>query len=383
MDLIPFDLERLRLRFSRQRVIRILLVQICIIYPLEICHSERSEESPHFVGAGYTSLCTHSESQNAEPYTSTVTPLYVYEAIGFILGLLFGSFLNVCISRLPQHESIAHPRSRCPKCKAPIRWYDNVPILSWLLLRARCHDCKQAIPWRYPLVELAIGLWFMVSVGTFLSRYSRVHEFGNGFSSADFPNLIVTFTIAILGFLLIGLMVMDWQTLLLPDAFTLAGIAIGLFLAFIRAAFLGPTEDQVVLSNHHISLTSPGGVTDNGNVFLTGPEHLILGRITAICGAALLLILIRWLYKVLRHREGMGLGDVKLLAMIAAFLGFWPAILALFFGVLLASAYAIVLLARGKASAASKLAFGSFLCIGGLIAAQFGNRLIAWYTAFL
>lgn len=310
--------------------------------------------------------------------------LYVlYVVIAFILGLLFGSFLNVCISRLPQRESIVHPRSRCPQCRAEIRWYDNIPLISWLLLKGHCRDCKQAIPWRYPLVELAIGLWFIACVGTFLSSFSRAHDFGGSFSSEDVPRAIAALSIAVLGFLLFGLMVMDWQTLLLPDAFTLTGIAIGLVLIFIRSAFLGPTEDQVVLSNHHITLTSPGGVTDNGNVFLTGPEHLILGRIAAICGAALILLLIRWLYKALRHREGMGLGDVKLLAMIAAFLGFWPAVLALFFGVLTATAYAVFLLARGKANAASRLAFGSFLCIGGLIAAQFGNRLIDVYTSFL
>ena len=333
--------------------------------------------------ATYLPLRLSASRQDAAPYTFQVTPFVLYPSAGFLLGLIFGSFLNVCISRLPQHESIAHPRSRCPQCKAPIRWYDNIPLLSWLLLRGRCRDCKQVIPSRYPLVELAIGLWFMASVGTFLSSYSRIHEFGNSFSSADIPNLIGALTIAILGFLLIGLMVMDWQTLLLPDAFTFTGIAIGLFLTFIRAAFLGPTEDQVVLSNHHITLTSPGGVTDTGNVFLTGPEHLIFGRITAICATAVILLLIRWLYKALRHREGMGLGDVKLLAMIAAFLGFWAAVLALFLGVLLATVYAIVLLLRGKAGAASKLAFGSFLAIGGLIAATFGNRLIEMYTSFL
>jgi leader peptidase (prepilin peptidase)/N-methyltransferase len=307
----------------------------------------------------------------------------VYEAVGFFLGLIFGSFLNVCISRLPKHESVVTPGSRCPQCKASIRWYDNIPLLSWLLLRGRCRNCKQAIPWRYPLVELAIGFWFWIAASSFLLNFSRAHDFGGSFSSGDVPRAIAALSFAILGFLLIGLMVMDWQTLLLPDAFTLTGIAIGLFLVFVRAAFLGPTEDQVVLSNHHITLTSPGGVTDNGNVFLTGPEHLILGRITAICGAALILLVIRWLYKALRHREGMGLGDVKLLAMIAAFLGFWPAVLALFVGVFAASAYAVLLLARGKAHATSKLAFGSFLCIGGLIAAQFGNRLIEVYTSFL
>lgn len=301
----------------------------------------------------------------------------------FIIGLLFGSFLNVCISRLPKHESVVHPRSRCPQCGAAIRWYDNIPLISWLVLQGRCRDCKQAIPWRYPLVEMAIGVWFWIAASSFFLNFSRAHDLGGSFSNEDVPRAIAALSIAILGFLLIGLMVMDWQTLLLPDAFTLTGIAIGLFLVFIRAAFLGPTENQVVLSNHHITLTSPGGVTDNGNVFLTGPEHMILGRITAICGAALILLVIRWLYKALRHREGMGLGDVKLLAMIAAFLGFWPAILALFVGVFAASAYAILLLVRGKAHATSKLAFGSFLCMGGLVAAQFGNRLIEMYTSFL
>ena len=304
----------------------------------------------------------------------------LYEALAFILGLLFGSFLNVCIARLPKHESVVTPRSRCPQCGAPIRWYDNIPLLSFLLLRGRCRSCKQTIPWRYPLVELAVGLWFAVVVFRCLDSSSPNVSLSTEWHIAL---ILVGLGIAILGFLLIGLMVMDWQTLLLPDAFTLTGIAIGLFLVFIRAAFLGPTEDQVVLSNHHITLTSPGGVTDHGNLFFTGPEALIMGRIAAICGAAFLLLLVRWLYKALRHREGMGLGDVKLLAMIAAFLGFWPAILALFLGVLLATTYAIFLLIRGKAGAASKLAFGSFLAIGGLIAASFGNLLINMYAALL
>jgi leader peptidase (prepilin peptidase) / N-methyltransferase len=314
-----------------------------------------------------------------------------FQPVAFVIGLLFGSFLNVCISRLPRRESIVHPSSHCPQCGAAIRWYDNIPILSWLMLRGRCRDCKESIPWRYPLVELAVGLWF-ARVGSDLelqwaannkpdvvailqslgaTPYSVAHRT---------PELI---SLAILGFLLIGLMVMDWQTLTLPDAFTLTGIAIGVFLVCTQAIVLGPDEDQVHLTKHSLHLTSPGGVTDHGNVFLTGPESLIFGRIAAICGAALLLLLIRWIYKAVRHREGMGLGDVKLLAMIAAFLGFWPAILSLFVGTFVAAVYGVVLLARGKAGAASKLPFGSFLCVGGLVAAQFGNRLIDMYIALL
>ena len=85
---------------------------------------------------------------------------FVFEIAAFVLGLLFGSFLNVCISRLPLHESLWSPRSHCPNCQATIRWYDNVPLLSWVLLRGKCRDCKQPISWRYPLVELTLGLYF-------------------------------------------------------------------------------------------------------------------------------------------------------------------------------------------------------------------------------
>jgi leader peptidase (prepilin peptidase) / N-methyltransferase len=314
-----------------------------------------------------------------------VTPL-LYEVIGFLLGLLFGSFLNVCISRIPKGESIIHPRSRCPKCGATIRWYDNLPVLSWLVLRGRCRDCHASIPWRYPAVEIATGLWFLYVAR---AMWSATH-LDTTISATATPLLtgsqitiyaLATLGIPILGFLLIGLIVIDWQTFTLPDAFTLTGIAIGLFLVCTQAIFLGPNEDQVLLTKHSIHLSSPGGVTDSGNVFLTGPESLIGGRILAVIGAALLLLVIRWLYKAIRHREGMGLGDVKLIAMIAAFLGFTPAILALFIGVLLASLYGVWLVLQRKGGTATKLPFGSFLSAGGLIAALWGNTLIDSYLA--
>lgn len=311
-----------------------------------------------------------------------MNPFVFYVVVAFILGLLFGSFLNVCIVRLPQRESVIHPRSRCPQCGAGIRWYDNIPVISWLLLRGRCRDCKQPISLRYPLVELAVGFWFAAVVLHCVAvSSSGIYA---QLSSEWYASLILMgIGIAILGFLLIGLMVMDWKTQLLPNAFTLWGIFIGFMLVCVRAYFLSPNEAQVLLPPQHIELTSPGSVNDQGNVFLTGPEHLIFGRIAAICAAALVLLIIRWLYKALRHREGMGLGDVKLLAMIAAFLGFWPAVLSLFFGVLSASVYAAILLLRGRANRVTKLAFGSFLAIGGLIAAQFGNRIIEMYSALL
>jgi leader peptidase (prepilin peptidase)/N-methyltransferase len=317
-----------------------------------------------------------------------VGTLGIFQLCAFVVGLLFGSFLNVCISRMPHRESVVRPRSRCPKCGAAIRWHDNIPLLSWILLRGRCRDCQVSISWRYPAVELAMAVWLAYAMGS-LWNVTRLDPTITA-TATSFPtgSQIIIYSlgvlgVAVLGFLLIGLMVMDWQTMILPDSFTLSGIAIALFLVCTQALFLGPNEDEVVLTKHHIQLTSPGGVVDHGNLFLTGPESLIFGRIAAICGAALVLLLIRWLYRAVRHREGMGLGDVKLLAMIAAFLGFWPAILSLFFGTLVAATYGIVLLTRGKAGATSKLAFGSFLCIGGLIAAQFGNRLINMYIVLL
>ena len=309
-----------------------------------------------------------------------LSPL-AFELPAFILGLLFGSFLNVCISRLPDHRSINKPRSHCPHCKQTIRWYDNIPLLSWILLRARCRHCKTPISWQYPLVELAMGLWFLYILSQLVVLESYKVSRLSGPTTNEY---IGVFAFAILGFLLIGLLVMDWQTHTLPDAFTLTGAAIGFFLVCVQAIFLAPGEDDIKLTpQHNLRMSSPGSFVAKGNVFLTGPEHIVFGRLAAIVGAALLLLAIRALYKAIRHREGLGLGDVKLLAMIAAFLGFWPAILALFLGVILTSVYAVLLLARRKADAATHLPLGTFLSIGGLIAALFGGPLIAWYSSLL
>jgi leader peptidase (prepilin peptidase)/N-methyltransferase len=314
-----------------------------------------------------------------------VASVYLFAFDGFLLGLFFGSFLNVCIARLPAHESVVKPRSHCPACGHTIRWYDNLPILSWLLLRARCRDCKAPISWRYPAVELATAFWFLrPAARIWLALFPDINQ--DIVASVQFssPIIIDAISLAILGFLLIGLLVMDWRTHRLPDAFTLTGIGIGIFLVCVQAIFLAPGEGDVVLnSSRQLRLSSPGSSTATGNVFLTGPEALLFGRIAAVCGAALVLLTVRWLYKRLRHREGMGLGDVKLLAMIAAFLGFGESLLALFAGVLAASGYGLLLMARGKAGAASKLPFGSFLAAGGLCSALFGAAVIHWYTSLL
>ena len=305
----------------------------------------------------------------------------LFELAGFLLGLLFGSFLNVCISRLPAHESIISPRSRCPHCGHAIRWYDNLPILSWLLLRARCRDCKTRISWRYPAVELSTGFWMMISAGRLYEvRYALAID---GWVLVPEETVKVV-AFAVLGFLLIGLMVMDWQTQRLPDAFTLTGIVIGFLLTCAQAFFLTPGEGDIAFTTtHQLRMSSPGSFAAQGNVFMTGSEALIWGRILAIAGAALLLIVIRAIYKALRKRDGMGFGDVKLLAMIAAFLGFGEAMLALFAGVIVAAVYGVALLIKGRARSTTRLPFGSFLCAGGLFAALFGGRIIDWYASLL
>ena len=309
-----------------------------------------------------------------------LTPLS-FELPMFLIGLLFGSFLNVCISRLPKHQSISKPRSHCSNCKKMITSYDNIPLMSWILLRGKCRNCKAAISWRYPAVELAMGLWSLAVLSQWATlerdKISRL----SGPTTAEYIDVA---GFAILGFLLIGLMVMDWQTHKLPDAFTLTGTLIGFLLVCTQAIFLNPGQDDIKLTpRHDLRLSSPGSFVAKGNVFLTGPEHLVFGRLAAIAGAALLLLAIRAIYKAIRHREGLGLGDVKLLAMIAAFLGFWPAILALFVGVILCMAYAVTLIAQRKAHSLTRLPLGTFLAVGGLIAALFGTPLITWYTSLL
>lgn len=298
-----------------------------------------------------------------------------FELPAFLLGLLFGSFLNVCISRLPERRSIVKPGSHCPQCMEPIRWYDNVPLLSWILLAAKCRHCKGAIPWRYPLVELVTGLWFALGVV----------EVMHTTTATPAPQLVITGLVFILlGFLLIGLLVMDWRTHTLPDAFTLAGIAIGFFLVCAQSLFLAPGQGDIHVSRSvSLRMSSPGSFASQGNVFLTGPEHLVFGRLLAICLAAAIPLTIRAIYKAVRHREGLGLGDAKLLAMIAAFLGFWNAIFALFVGVILAAIYAVTLLARRRATATTRIPLGTFLCLGGLLAILLGEPMIAWYRSLL
>ncbi|MFC6644358.1 prepilin peptidase [Granulicella cerasi] len=300
------------------------------------------------------------------------------EIAAILLGLLLGSFLNVCIARLPFHESIVKPGSRCPHCQAPIRAYDNIPVLSFLLLRGRCRHCKASISWQYPLVELAVAAWFVIP-----TRHIYFAAVGGPEVSYAFAQILIeSIGLAILGWLLIGLIFMDWQTHTLPDAFTLLGIGIGFFLICAESIF-EPNGANDIHMHQQLRMSSPGSFTAKGDVFLTGTEHLVFGRLAAILAATFLLWFVRWAYKRVRGCEGLGAGDVKLLAMIAAFLGFWPAMLALFLGVIGAALYAVVLLARGKAQRSTPLPFGAYLSMGGIVAAVFGEAIVSWYARLL
>jgi leader peptidase (prepilin peptidase)/N-methyltransferase len=250
-----------------------------------------------------------------------------------LLGLAFGSFLNVCIWRLPRHESVAEGRSRCPECGAAIRAMDNVPLLSFIVLRGRCRDCGAGISWRYPAVELATAaLWLLCWL-----------EFGASVQAVG---------MAVFCFLVLGLAAMDAETMLLPNAFTLPGIVLG-----------------VIYS---------GAACDGG-----WPERLRSAGISlgwAACAAAVLL-LIRGLYWLVRRREGMGLGDAKLFAMIAAWLGPANAVLALFLAVVSAAVYGIawVSLRKSAGGASARVPLGSFLCAAAIYAAFEGQATVDWY----
>lgn len=206
----------------------------------------------------------------------------------FVLGLAFGSFLNVCIFRLPLGKSVVRPGSACPKCKREIRWYDNVPVLSWLLLRAKCRDCGLQISWRYPAVELLIGLlWLGIAL--------------------HFGPTLATLKYCTLAFLLVGLILTDYDHKLLPDKLTLTGFWIGLgFSLFVEV-------------NDLLAHFYPNALAEYPEF---GWRLISLGD--ALLGAAIgagFIYGIGEIYFRVRGIEGMGFGDVKLMAMIGAFFG--------------------------------------------------------------
>jgi len=269
--------------------------------------------------------------------------------IAGLFGLLIGSFLNVCIYRWPRDLSVVRPRSACIACGKPIAWYDDIPVLSYFILGARCRQCGTRIHWRYPVVELMTAIafaWF-------------VRQNGPSVEAAKY---------CVFAAILIGLVFCDLDMLILPDEFTIGGLAIGLFFAV-----LAPVPD----TTFHL-IASLFGV-------LPGPRagglgEALLGAIVPAgsiwCGG--------WLFEKLRHKEGLGFGDVKMLAMVGAFLGIRGALLTIVLGSIAGSVVGLVFIkATGKDSASYPLPFGSFLGAAALVAAVEGQSVIGWYMRSL
>lgn len=241
-----------------------------------------------------------------------------------LAGLCVGSFLNVVIARLPAGRSIAHPASACPHCGTAIAWYDNLPVLSYLRLGARCRSCRTPISWRYPVVEI-------MAAGLFALAYLR---FGPSLRLAAALVLVSTL-IAITG--------IDLDHQIIPDVLSLPGVALG-FIASFGPGAIGWKESAL-------------GVLVGAGVFVViiVASSLVLGQ------------------------PGMGVGDVKLGAMLGAFLGWELALLSILLSVLVGGPLAAGLMATGRKGRKDPVPFGPFLALGGVVSLFWGDALLSWY----
>ena len=237
----------------------------------------------------------------------------------FLLGLCVGSFLNVVIARVPEGRSIVGPGSACPRCSTPIAWYDNVPLLSFALLRARCRKCGEPISWRYPVVELVTGLLFVLALAE------------RGLTIDLRPALLlVSGLVSITG--------IDLVHQLIPDVISIPGIVVGLAVS--------------TLTGRPGWLDSLVGVVIGGGIFL-----LI----------------------IVASRGGMGGGDMKLGAMLGAFLGWKLVLVAILIAILAGGVFAIVVLLLRRKGRKDAVPFGPFLALGGVVSLFWGESLLAWY----
>lgn len=260
-----------------------------------------------------------------------------------LFGLVMGSFLNVCIARFPLGESVVRPRSHCRHCGQPVAARDNIPVMSWLLLGAKCRACRGPISWTYPAVESITSVLFIMCCMRFPAPLA------SGF--------------ALLCFLLLGLAVMDAQTLLLPDIFTLPGLVAGLVFSALR-----PGLEQGVWS-------------------WEAAGRALGSALLAAAIAASVLLLISGAYWLVRRRLGMGMGDVKLIAMLAAWLGLEQAGLMLFLAVVVGAVYGVglILVSRGRDTEPAgqlMVPFGTMLSLAGIYSIFLGDGTVSWYAQF-
>lgn len=251
------------------------------------------------------------------------TPLLV---LAGLLGLAIGSFLNVCIYRLPLGQSLVTPPSTCPSCRTRLRWVDNIPVVSWVMLGGKCHHCRAPISIQYPIVELVTGALFVLV--TWLTPMG--------------PLLAARLFLVVILIVLFGI---DLHHQILPNTITLPGIAIG---------FL-------------FSLVAPPGWVDS----LLG---ILLG------GGVLYAI--AWTYYAVRHEEGLGMGDVKMLAMIGAFLGWKAVLVTLILSSFAGALVGVGIIAFSRGSMRLALPFGTFLSLGAVAAMLAGESLVSWYAGF-
>ena len=261
----------------------------------------------------------------------------------FMLGASIGSFLNVCILRWPAGESVVRPRSRCPTCGRGIHWYENIPIVSWVALRAKCAGCGAPISIRYPATELAVGLGWLLSAWHFTPGLTALR-------------------VAVFGTVLLGIAITDLEHYLIPDGFTVFGLVWVLLTAF------------------------AGALVPEGSPF-AGPIDAILGA----CVGAGAIAIAGWLGEVAMKREAMGFGDVTLMAFAGAALGPMRALLTVFVGAALGAVIFVAIVmplvksrqAAEPPHATPLVPFGVFLAPAALITLLWGAPLVAWYLRLL
>lgn len=262
--------------------------------------------------------------------------------IAAAFGLLIGSFLNVCVYRMPRDISILTPaRSFCPACEKQIAWYDNMPVVSYVLLGGRCRSCASAISWRYPVVEALTGALFAVAVWREGATFAAVR-------------------LALFAALLVGLVFADLEERILPDEFTIGGTVLG-------ALLIIWSPQEPVLSRLVLPESWPKAV---------------LALVDRTCGAAFAAGAIwgvGYAYKKLRHREGLGFGDVKMVMMIAMFLGLIATLQVLIVGSLAGSIIGVVFaLVTRKDMSSYELPFGTFLGGAAILVAYLERGIAAW-----
>jgi leader peptidase (prepilin peptidase)/N-methyltransferase len=258
-------------------------------------------------------------------------------ALAALLGLVFGSFFNVVIWRVPLHKSISSPPSHCPRCRKPIRAYDNIPVLSWLLLRGRCRDCGKPISVRYPLVEALTGLLFVAAYARF------------GFSLLTVKAIVFISLLIITAFI-------DLDHQIIPFGFSVTGLVLGLV----------------------------GGV-------VAPPPHLVRAITAAAVGAGFILFAwLLWRYVLagafrrfgVDQKEGMGFGDLPYAAMIGAFVGLKGLVVALAAAVVFGVIIGLIARSAGRNQRGQPIPFGPFLALGALAGLFFGTQLFGIYARF-